>query len=80
MELKKNRADEKVDMTTEDASITNSTSVMMTTVAGDENAIGYTSLGSLNDTVKAVKIDGAEAIRRKRCKTIHTKYPVRSTS
>ena len=33
----------------------------MTTVAGDENAIGYISLGSLNDTVKAVKIDGAEA-------------------
>ena len=52
---------EKVDMTTEDASITNSTSVMMTTVSGDENAIGYISLGSLNDTVKAVKIDGAEA-------------------
>ncbi|HIW51668.1 MAG TPA: substrate-binding domain-containing protein [Candidatus Blautia intestinavium] len=52
---------EKVDMTTTDASITNSTSVMMTTVAGDENAIGYISLGSLNDTVKAVKIDGAEA-------------------
>lgn len=52
---------EKVDMTTVDASVTNSTSVMMTTVAGDENAIGYISLGSLNDTVKAVKIDGAEA-------------------
>ena len=48
-------------MTTMDASITNSTSVMMTTVSGDENAIGYISLGSLNDTVKAVKIDGAEA-------------------
>ena len=55
------QGDEKVDMTTEDASITNSTSVMMTTVSGDENAIGYISLGSLNDTVKAVKIDGAEA-------------------
>lgn len=52
---------EKVDNTTVDASITNSTSVMMTTVAGDENAIGYISLGSLNDTVKAVKIDGNEA-------------------
>lgn len=51
----------KVDMTTEDAKITNSTSVMMTTVAGDENAIGYISLGSLNDTVKALKIDGVEA-------------------
>lgn len=52
---------QKVDMTTPEASITNSTSVMMTTVAGDENAIGYVSLGSLNETVKALKIDGAEA-------------------
>lgn len=52
---------EKVDMTTEAASITNSTAVMMTTVAGDANAIGYISLGSLDDSVKAVKIDGAEA-------------------
>ena len=34
---------------------------MMTTVAGDEYAIGYISLGSLNDTVKAVAIDGADA-------------------
>lgn len=52
---------EKVDMTTEAAQITNSTSVMLTTVAGDEYAIGYVSLGSLDDTVKALKIDGAEA-------------------
>lgn len=51
---------EKVDMTTADSQITNSTSVMMTTVADDEYAIGYVSLGSLNDTVKAVKVDGAE--------------------
>jgi len=51
----------KVDYTTEEAMITNSTSVMMTTVAGDEYAIGYVSLGSLNDTVKAVDIDGVEA-------------------
>ena len=51
---------EKIDMTTLDAKVTNSTSVMMTTVAGDVNAIGYISLGSLNDTVKAVKIDGTE--------------------
>ena len=48
-------------MTTTSAAITNSTSVMMTSVAGDENGIGYISLGSLNDTVKALKIDGAEA-------------------
>lgn len=52
---------EKVDYTTADASITNSTAVMMSTVAGDEYAIGYVSLGSLNDSVKAVMIDGAEA-------------------
>lgn len=57
----KNDAGEKVDMTTEDAEITNSTSVMMTTIAGNTEAIGYISLGSLNDSVKAVKIDGAEA-------------------
>ena len=52
---------EKTDMTTEDATITSSTEVVMTTVAGNKNAIGYCSLGSLNDTVKAVKIDGVEA-------------------
>ena len=57
----KNNAGEKVDMTTLSAVITNSTSVMMTTVAGDPYSIGYVSLGSLNDTVKALKIDGAEA-------------------
>ncbi len=51
----------KVDMTTVDAAITNSTSVMMTTVAGNKNAIGYISLGSLNDTVKALAIDGVAA-------------------
>ena len=48
-------------MTTDEAQITNSTSVMMTTVAGDEYAIGYISLGSLDESVKALKIDGAEA-------------------
>ena len=51
---------EKIDNTTEDATITNNTSVMMTGVAGDDYAIGYISLGSLNDTVKALKIDGVE--------------------
>ena len=51
----------KVDNTTESAKITNSTAVMLSTVAEDVNAIGYISLGSLNDTVTAVKIDGAEA-------------------
>ncbi len=51
----------KVDCTTENADITNSTSVMMTSVAGNPKAIGYISLGSLNSSVKALKIDGAEA-------------------
>lgn len=57
----KNDAGEKVDNTTVDAQITNNTSVMMSTVAGNQYAIGYISLGSLNDEVKALKIDGAEA-------------------
>lgn len=51
----------KVDHTTDEANITNSTSVMMTNVSMDKYAIGYISLGSLNDTVKALKIDGVEA-------------------
>lgn len=57
----KNDAGEKVDYTTDLAAVTNSTAVMMQSVAGDPYSIGYISLGSLNDTVKAVKIDGAEA-------------------
>ena len=48
----------KIDNTTAAAEITNSTAVMMTTVAGNENAIGYVSLGSLNESVKALKVDG----------------------
>ena len=51
----------KVDYTTDDADITNSTSVMMTSVAGNPAAIGYISLGSLNETVKALEIDGVAA-------------------
>jgi len=51
----------KTDNTTDTAAVTNATSVMMTTVAGDLYAIGYTSLGTMNTTVKAVSIDGAAA-------------------
>jgi phosphate transport system substrate-binding protein len=50
-----------VDATVPSAAITNSTSVMMTSVAGDPSGIGYISLGSLNNTVKALEIDGTEA-------------------
>lgn len=57
----KDESGEKVDNTTEEAIITNSTDVMLTSIAGDTYGIGYVSLGSLNDTVKAVKVDGAEA-------------------
>ncbi len=57
----KNADGEKEDMTTEAAKITNSTSVMITTVESDVNAIGYISLGSLNEAVTAVKVDGVEA-------------------
>ncbi len=56
----KNEAGEKVDYTTDECDITNSTSVMMTSVSGNDCAIGYISLGSLNDSVKALAIDGAE--------------------
>ena len=59
--VQKEQNGEKVDLTTDKAIVTNSTSVMLTTVAGDKSAIGYTSLGSLDDTVKVLKIDGTEA-------------------
>lgn len=51
---------EKEDMTTENAEITSSTSVVLQSVADNKDAIGYISLGSLNDTVKAIKVDGVE--------------------
>lgn len=57
----KNDAGEKMDMTIDQAIVTNSTAVMLTTVAGDANAIGYVSLGSLDDTVKVIDIDGTKA-------------------
>ncbi|MDR1900007.1 MAG: substrate-binding domain-containing protein [Treponema sp.] len=52
---------DKKDNITRSAEITNSTAVMMTSIAGDPAAIGYISLGSLNDTVKALTIDGVAA-------------------
>ncbi len=57
----KNADGTKKDLTTKEAIIAKQTDIMMATVAGDRYAIGYISTGSLNDTVKAVKIDGAEA-------------------
>ena len=57
----KNADGQKVDNTTEAAAIQSSTNGVMTAVANDETAIGYISLGSLNDSVKAVKVGGIEA-------------------
>ena len=57
-DVKKQVGNKKLDATSKKAEVTNSTGVMITTVANSKNAIGYISLGSLNDSVKAVKIDG----------------------
>lgn len=57
----KNEAGEKVDRTIKTAEITEKTSVMITSVEGNKQAIGYISLGSLNDSVKALAIDGVAA-------------------
>ena len=56
----KNADGQKVDNTTVDAAIANSTNNVMQGVQADETAIGYISMGSLNDTVKAVSVDGVE--------------------
>ena len=56
----KNADGQKVDNTTVDAAIANSTNNVMQGVQADETAIGYISMGSLNDTVKAVTVDGVE--------------------
>ncbi|WP_086268822.1 substrate-binding domain-containing protein [Campylobacter sp. P0103] len=57
-DVKEQVGKKKIDATSKKAEVTNSTGVMITTVANSKNAIGYISLGSLNDSVKAVKIDG----------------------
>ncbi len=59
--LQKNADGNEEDMTTENAEITQSTSVVLQSVADNKDAIGYISLGSLNDSVKAIKVDGVEA-------------------
>ena len=49
-----------VDKTVDTAEISNSTSVVLQSVADNPKAIGYVSLGSLDDSVKALKVDGTE--------------------
>lgn len=64
---------DKNDMTVQTAIIQNGTDAVMTTVGNTPDAIGYISLGSLNDTVKAVKIEGVEATDQN---IIDGKYPI----
>ncbi len=59
--LEKDSDGNETDNTYEEAIIQNGTDAVMTTVAGDKDSIGYISLGSLNDTVKVLKIDNVEA-------------------
>ncbi len=57
----KDESGEKVDDTYEEAIIQNGTAQVLTTVRSDPNAIGYISLGSLNETVKALRVNDVEA-------------------
>lgn len=59
-DLLQKQGEKKIDMTSPKAQITNSTAVMLTTISRNKNAIGYVSLGSLNNSVKAIKIDNVE--------------------
>ena len=53
----KDAAGQEIDNTTKDALVQGSTGAVMQTVATTPNTIGYISLGSLGDTVKAVKVE-----------------------
>lgn len=57
-DIKAQRGGKKVDAISQNAEVTNSTGVMILSVSNAKNAIGYISLGSLNERVKALKIDG----------------------
>lgn len=59
--LEKDAEGNEIDNTYEEAIIQNATDAVITTVAGDKYSIGYISLGSINDTVKTLKIEGVEA-------------------
>ena len=61
--IEKTEDGKKIDMTTDYADITQSTGVMLTSVSSNEHAIGYVSLGSLSNEVKALSIDGVSATK-----------------
>lgn len=71
--ITKNDKGEEVDQTTIEATIANATDAVVTTVSGDKAAIGYISLASLNDSVKALKVDGAMATPEE---IVAGKYPI----
>ncbi len=52
--------DTEQDQTYQGATIQNSTNGVMQSVGSDTYAIGYISLGSVDDTVKAINVDGVE--------------------
>ena len=53
-----NASGDNVDNTVDSAIIQGSTGAIVTTVGSTENSIGYISLGSLNDNVKALNVEG----------------------
>lgn len=57
----KDRDGKTLDVTTELSEVTHSTAVMLSSVADNKNAIGYISMGSYNDIVKAVSVEGYRA-------------------
>ena len=59
--LEEEKNGEKKDTTTDEAVVQNSTNGVMQTVSQDPSAIGYVSLGSVNDKVKKLKVEGKEA-------------------
>lgn len=59
--LEEEKNGEKKDTTTDEAVVQNSTNGVMQTVSQDLSAIGYVSLGSVNDKVKKLKVEGKEA-------------------
>lgn len=58
--MTKNDAGEEIDSTTKDALVQGSTGAVMQTVASTPNTIGYVSLGSLNDKVKVINVEGVK--------------------
>jgi phosphate transport system substrate-binding protein len=76
----KDESGTKIDMTTDEAVRHQQHRRVPDDGGGNEYAIGYISLGSLNDTVKALKIDGADATAVKHRIGANTRSRVRSTS